>query len=82
MMGGTLSFTANDDVNGNELWKSDGTALVKDINPGGTGSNISYMAFVVNSKRNTICSPGSLSVQESGRFLCRLPFCGNGRIIK
>src|SRR5262249_5179286 len=35
---GTLFFTANDGVNGAELWKSDGTAdgttLVKDIYPG------------------------------------------------
>ena len=38
-----LYFTANDGTNGNELWKSDGTAagtvLVKDINPGATGSS-------------------------------------------
>jgi ELWxxDGT repeat protein len=37
-MGGTLYFTANDGVHGQELWKTDGTAkgtvLVKDINPG------------------------------------------------
>ncbi|GBF00439.1 hyalin, partial [Microcystis aeruginosa NIES-298] len=41
-MGNTLFFTANDGVNGYELWKSDGTAagtvLVKDINPGGSWS--------------------------------------------
>ena len=37
-------FAANDGIRGEELWKSDGTqsgtALVKDINPGGAGSNI------------------------------------------
>ena len=37
-VGGTLFFTANDGVNGTELWKSDGTAagtvMVKDINAG------------------------------------------------
>src|SRR5262249_16139833 len=37
-VGGTLFFTANDGVNGEELWKSDGTTagtvLVKDINSG------------------------------------------------
>ena len=41
-VGGTLFFTANDGINGTELWKSDGTAagtvLVKDINPGSDGS--------------------------------------------
>jgi ELWxxDGT repeat protein len=40
---GTLFFTANDGVNGNELWKSDGTpagtTLVEDILPGGVGSS-------------------------------------------
>src|SRR5688572_14034437 len=39
---GTLFFVANDDINGEELWKSDGTAagtsLVKDITPGPEGS--------------------------------------------
>ena len=39
---GTLFFIANDGTTGNELWKSDGTAagtvLVKDINPGASGS--------------------------------------------
>ena len=44
VVGSTLFFTANDDVNEDnwELWKSDGTAagtmLVKDINPGTAGS--------------------------------------------
>ena len=40
---GTLFFTANDGTTGRELWKSDGTTdgtvLVKDINPGLGGSN-------------------------------------------
>ena len=40
---GTLYFTANDGVDGVELWKSDGTAagtnLVKDLNPGSSSSN-------------------------------------------
>lgn len=40
--GGTLYFAANDGVHGTELWKtngtSDGTVLVKDIRPGGVGS--------------------------------------------
>ncbi|MEM7555416.1 MAG: ELWxxDGT repeat protein [Cyanobacteria bacterium P01_A01_bin.84] len=38
----TLFFTATDSTNGSELWKSDGssegTVLVKDINPGSDGS--------------------------------------------
>ncbi len=39
---GTLYFTANDGIHGKELWKSDGTeagtVMVKDINPGSSGS--------------------------------------------
>ena len=42
-VGSTLFFTANDGVNGNELWKSDGTAagtvLVKDIYAGAGGAS-------------------------------------------
>ena len=41
-MNGTLFFSANDGVNGQELWKSDGTAAgtvrVKDIRAGSAGS--------------------------------------------
>jgi ELWxxDGT repeat protein len=41
--GGTIYFAANDGTNGVELWKTDGTvtgtALVKDISPGGSHSN-------------------------------------------
>ncbi|MEA5502278.1 ELWxxDGT repeat protein, partial [Halotia wernerae UHCC 0503] len=41
---GTLYFTADDGINGQELWKSDGTqegtVLVKDIKPGSDSSNI------------------------------------------
>jgi ELWxxDGT repeat protein len=39
---GTVYFSGNDGANGQELWKSDGTAagtvMVKDINPGGDSS--------------------------------------------
>ena len=42
---GTLFFTANDGTNGDELWKSDGTAagtvLGKDILPGSDNSSAS-----------------------------------------
>ncbi|NCQ87286.1 MAG: hypothetical protein GPJ00_24105, partial [Microcystis aeruginosa W13-18] len=43
-------FTADDSVNGTELWKSDGTAagtvLVKDINPGSSSSNLQNLTVV------------------------------------
>ena len=51
-VGNTLFFTANDPVNGTELWKSDGTAagtvLVKDISPGSSGSFPFYLTAVGN----------------------------------
>src|SRR5207245_1645051 len=47
---GTLFFTARDGTNGEELWKSDGTAngtvVVKDINPGSAGSSPSNLTNV------------------------------------
>jgi ELWxxDGT repeat protein len=49
---GTLFFSATDGVNGQELWKSDGTAagtvMVKDINPGPSGSFLSNLTAVGN----------------------------------
>src|SRR5437762_1737579 len=49
-IGSTTYFTADDGVNGRELWKSDGTAagttLVKDINLGSGGSNLAYLTDV------------------------------------
>lgn len=47
---GMLYFTADNGINGRELWKSDGTAagtvLVKDIVAGFTGSNPQYLTNV------------------------------------
>ena len=47
---GTLYFTADDGINGRELWKSDGTAagtvLLKDINPGSASSDISELTII------------------------------------
>ena len=50
LMGFAVYFAADDGVNGNELWKSDGTAagtvLVEDINPGAGSSVPSYLTNV------------------------------------
>jgi len=50
--GNTLFFTAYDSVNGEELWRSDGTAAgtvaVADINPGDYGSYPSNLTVVGN----------------------------------
>ena len=51
-VGNTLYFRANDGTNGQELWKSDGTAngtmMVKDINNGSGGSDPSHLTAVGN----------------------------------
>ncbi len=50
--GNTLFFTADDGVNGEELWRSDGTAagtvLVKDIRPSSSWSSPRYLRAVGN----------------------------------
>lgn len=49
-MGDKLFFTANDGVNGRELWSTDGTLagtqLLKDIAPGATDAGINSMAVI------------------------------------
>ncbi len=48
-LNGTLVFSANDNVYGNELWKSSpttGTTLLKDIYPGSAGSDPQYFAIM------------------------------------
>ncbi|MCK5830907.1 MAG: hypothetical protein KAH20_11465 [Methylococcales bacterium] len=49
---GTLFFVFHDNINGKELWKSDGTIagtkLVKDINPGTSDSHPSYLTDLEN----------------------------------
>ena len=50
LVGSTVFFTANDGINGTELWKTDGTAvgtvMVKDINPGQQHSQPSNLTNV------------------------------------
>ena len=52
IVGNELFFAANDGTNGEELWKTDGTAngtvLVKDIRPGSSGSGINNPMVVGN----------------------------------
>ncbi len=49
-MNGTVYFQASDGSSGYELWKSDGTSagtvLVRDIRPGATGANPSFLTNV------------------------------------
>src|SRR5262249_12819330 len=57
-MNGALYFSANNGVNGNELWKSAGTAagtrMLKDIHPGSLPSNPSYLTVVTNGTTSTL----------------------------
>jgi ELWxxDGT repeat protein len=52
LVGDQIFFSANDDVHGNELWLSDGTAagtkLVKDIVPGAEGSYPHYLTAALD----------------------------------
>jgi ELWxxDGT repeat protein len=54
VLNGKLLFTAVDATHGNELWITDGTdagtMLVKDINPGASGSDISDRMVLLNNK--------------------------------
>ena len=46
-MNGTLFFTANDGINGDVLWQSDGTEVgTVTVNPGGNESNLSDLTRV------------------------------------
>jgi ELWxxDGT repeat protein len=48
-VGGVLYFTANNDINGTELWKADpatGVVTLLEINPSSSSSNINYLTDV------------------------------------
>ncbi len=57
-----MYFTADNGINGRELWRSDGTSagtyMVKDINPGFTGSNPSNLIDVNGVLFFTATTPG------------------------
>ncbi len=74
---GTLFFSASDGINGNELWKTDGTAagtvLVKDIRPGGGGSN-SNPEFLTNISGVLYFAPMMAPTASScGRVMAQRP---------
>lgn len=64
---GTLFFTANNGVNGVELWKSNGTAagtvLVKDINPGALTSG-PHLLTVINGTLFFVANDGGVTGHE------------------
>jgi ELWxxDGT repeat protein len=71
VIGNTLYFYANDDTNGYELWKSDGTAngtmMVKDINP--LGDAISYTKMMVGSPLLTGSQCPPLGIHTEIRYI-------------
>ncbi|MDH4203176.1 MAG: hypothetical protein OEV87_09820 [Phycisphaerae bacterium] len=87
-MNGTLYFSANDGVHGQELWKSNGTqsgtVMVKDINPGPKDSNPTHLTEY-NGKlyfgadngtdgHELWCSDGT----EAGTFMVKDIYPGSG----
>src|SRR5262245_49431891 len=88
-LGGTLYFSADDGVHGEELWTSDGTAdgtvLVKDINPGSAGSYPNRLTMV-NGVVYFSCNDGVHDFElwrsdgtETGTFLVKDINPGSGR---
>ena len=68
---GTLFFVAQDDIHGGEIWKSDstpsGTVMVKDVNPGTTGTPRPPVAGVtvgLVARAPAVLAPLSINVSE------------------
>jgi ELWxxDGT repeat protein len=83
VLNGILYFTATDGVTGTELWRSDGTAagtfLVKDLNPGATGSNPIFIGAAGGSGFMSATDEGTFGTELWKTTRQRSDFDGEGR---